>query len=104
MGSVLCWFNTTAFAKNNPTNGSPVDGTSPRNFLNQPAYRDLDLAISRTFKVSERFNLQFRGEALNVLNMVSLNAPAATVGTANFGQIGTAQTMRQIQVGLRLAF
>jgi hypothetical protein len=104
LGSAACWFNTAAFAKNNPTNGAPVDGSSPRNFLNQPGYRDVDLAIFRTFKVSERFGLQFRGEALNVFNMVSLNAPNATVGTATFGQITSAQTMRQLQLGLRLAF
>jgi len=103
-GSVACWFNTAAFTRNNPTNGAPVDGNSPRNFLNQPAYRDVDLAIFRTFKVNERFSLQFRGEALNVLNMVSLNAPGATAGTANFGQISSALTMRQLQLGLRVAF
>jgi hypothetical protein len=104
IGAAVCWFNTAAFAKNVPTNGAPVDGNSPRNFLNQPSYRDVDLAIFRTLKVNERFNLQFRGEALNAFNMVSLNAPNATVGTATFGRITSAQSMRQLQLGLRLAF
>jgi hypothetical protein len=77
--------------------------------LNQPAYRDVDLAIFRTFKVSERFSVQFRGEAINVFNMVSLNAPNATAPVnplvpGTFGAITTAQTMRQMQLGLRLAF
>lgn len=103
-GSAACWFNTGAFVQNQPTNGAPVDGNSPRNFLNQPAYRDVDLAIFRTFKVGERVNLQLRGEALNVFNMASLNAPNATAGTATFGQITSAQPMRQLQLGLRLAF
>jgi hypothetical protein len=104
VGSSACWFNTTAFVQNQPTNGAPVDGNSPRNFLNQPGYRDVDLAIFRTFKFNERFNMQFRGEALNVFNIVSLNGPNATAGTATFGQITSAQTMRQLQLGLRLAF
>ena len=104
VGAALCWFNTTAFARNTPTNGAPVDGNSARNLLNQPAYKDVDLAIFRTFKVGERVNFQVRGEAMNVFNMVNLNAPAATVGTATFGQISSAQTMRQLQLGLRLAF
>jgi Carboxypeptidase regulatory-like domain len=104
VGSAACWFNTTAFVQNQPTSGAPVDGNSPRNFLNQPGYRDVDLAIFRTFKFNERFNMQFRGEALNVFNIVSLNAPNATAGTATFGQITSAQTMRQLQLGLRLAF
>jgi hypothetical protein len=104
VGSSACWFNTAAFVRNNPANGASVDGNSPRNFLNQPSYRDVDLAISRTFRLSERFNLQFRGEALNVFNIVSLNAPAATAGTANFGQISSAQAMRQLQLGVRVGF
>jgi hypothetical protein len=109
VGAAACWFNNTAFVRNAPTNGAPVDGNSPRNFLNQPAYRDVDLAIFRTFKVSERFNMEFRGEALNVFNMVSLNAPSATAPAnsalpGNFGTITSAQTMRQLQLGLRLAF
>jgi hypothetical protein len=109
VGAAACWFNNTAFVRNTPTNGAPVAGNSPRNFLNQPGYRDVDLAISRTFKLNEKFNLQFRGEALNVFNMVSLNAPAATAPASpsapgNFGAITTAQTMRQMQLGLRLAF
>src|SRR5262249_42824209 len=98
-----------AFVRNAPTNGAPVDGNTPRNFLNQPAYRDVDLAIFRTFKVSERFNMQVRGEALNVFNMVSLNAPSSTAPVnpaqpANFGAINSAQTMRQLQLGWRVAF
>jgi hypothetical protein len=62
------------------------------------------LAIFCTFKVGERVNLQLRGEALNVFNMASLNAPNATAGKATFGQITSAQPMRQLQLGLRLAF
>jgi hypothetical protein len=109
VGAAGCWFNNTAFVRNIPTNGAPVDGNSPRNFLNQPAYRDVDLAIFRTFKVSERLNIQFRGEAINVFNLVSLNTPSATAPVnplvpGTFGPITTAQTMRQMQLGLRVAF
>jgi hypothetical protein len=110
VGSAACWFNTAAFARNPVVNGVPVDGNTPRNFINQPSYRDVDLAISRNFKVSERLNLQLRGEALNVFNIVSLNAPNATaVANVNlpgqtFGTINTALPMRQLQIGLRFAF
>ncbi len=98
------WFNTAAFARNAPVSGAPVDGNSPRNFLDAPGYKDVDLAIFRTFKVRESLNLQFRAEAMNALNMANLNTPNATAGTANFGTITSAQPTRQIQLGLRLAF
>jgi hypothetical protein len=98
------WFNTAAFARIPAVSGSPVDGNSPRNLLDAPGYKDVDLAIFRTFKVRESLKLQFRGEAMNVFNMANLNAPNATAGTANFGTITSAQATRQIQLGLRLAF
>jgi len=104
VGASQCWFNTSAFSKNPTTGPRPLDGNSPRNSLNQPAYRDVDLAIFRTFKVAENINLQFRGEALNVFNMASPNAPGATVGTATFGVISSAQPMRQLQLGARISF
>jgi hypothetical protein len=104
VGSTQCWINTAAFARNVPVNGNPVDGNSPRNFFNQPGYKDLDLAIFRTFKIRESVNLQVRGEAMNVFNMINLNAPNATVGTANFGTITSAQATRQLQLGLRATF
>jgi len=57
VGSALCWFNTSAFAKN-PTTGGAIDGDSPRNFMNQPSYRDVDLAIFLTFKYGQYFLLE----------------------------------------------
>jgi hypothetical protein len=98
------WFNTAAFSKNAVVTGNPVDGTSPRNSLDAPGYKNVDLAIFRNFPVTERFKLEFRAEASNALNIVNLNSPSATVGTATFGQITTAQSMRQLQLGLRLTF
>ena len=104
VGASQCWFNTAAFSRNPTTGTTPIDGNSPRNSLNQAAYRDVDLAIFRTFKLTERINLQFRGEALNVFNMASLNVPGATVGTPTFGVISSAQSMRQLQLGARISF
>jgi hypothetical protein len=75
--------------------------------LHGPIYKDVDLAISRDFKFRERFDLQARGDAYNVFNLVSLQNPAgngATVGSSTFGQITSAFPMRQLQVGLRLTF
>jgi hypothetical protein len=98
------WFNTAAFVQNPVVTGVATDGNSPRNFLQNPGYRDLDLAISRIFKMTERFGLEFRAEGSNAFNMVSLNAPGATVKTSTFGVITTAQPMRKLQFGLRLTF
>jgi hypothetical protein len=97
------WFNTAAFARNVLT-GSPVDGNSTRNLLDQPAFKTVDLAVFREFRIRERFGMEFRVEGTNTFNMVNMNAPNATVGNATFGQISTALAMRQLQLGLRLTF
>lgn len=102
------WFNTAAFLQNKVVTGVATDGNSPRNVLDGPGYRVVDLAISRDFNLSERFKLRFRGEATNAFNMVSLGQPGAAVpsGTtsATFGVITSAQPMRKMQFGIRLTF
>jgi hypothetical protein len=102
------WFNTAAFVQNKVVTGVATDGNSPRNFLDAPGYRDIDLAISRDFRISERFRLRFRAEGTNVFNMVSLGAPGAGVPSgatsSTFGVVRSASSMRKLQFGLRLTF
>jgi hypothetical protein len=73
--------------------------------LTAPGYKDIDAAIFRDFKFSERYTLQFRGEFTNIFNMVSLSNPSASLSNAStVGTIRTAQGMRQTQLGVRLTF
>jgi hypothetical protein len=104
------WFNTIAFCQipsTSPTcpgSGLSIDGNSSRNMLRGPTFKDVDLAISRDFVFKEHLDLQLRADAYNVFNIVSLNPPGATVGTATFGVITSASAMRQLQLGLRFTF
>lgn len=102
------WFNTAAFVQNKVVTGVATDGNSPRNLLDGPGFRVVDLAISRDFNLSERFRLRFRGEATNVFNMVNLGQPGAAVPSGatstTFGVITSANSMRKMQFGLRLTF
>jgi hypothetical protein len=103
-----CWFNTSAFVQNKVVTGVATDGNSARNFLDAPGYRDVDLAISRDFRLSERFKLRFRAEGTNAFNMVSWGTPGAAVpsgaSSTTFGVIRSAQQMRRLQFGLRLTY
>ena len=94
------WFNTAAFVAN------PIGtaGTSARNLLIGPGSRNVDMAMFRDFAIRERMKVQFRAEFTNVLNLVSLTIPNATLTSSTFGQITSASTMRQVQLGLRLTF
>jgi Carboxypeptidase regulatory-like domain/TonB dependent receptor len=100
------WFNIAAFSQNpaNLVNGIAVNGNSGRNMLRGPTFKDVDLAVSRDFVLKERFSLQFRADAYNVFNIVSLSPPGTTVGSATFGVITSANAMRQLQLGLRFSF
>ncbi|MEP7340042.1 MAG: carboxypeptidase regulatory-like domain-containing protein [Acidobacteriota bacterium] len=102
------WFNTAAFVQNKVVTGVATDGNSPRNLLDAPGYRVVDMAISRDFQLSERFKLRFRAEGNNVFNMVSLGQPGNSVPSGatstTFGVITSANAMRRLQFGLRLTF
>jgi hypothetical protein len=98
------WFNTAAFARNAAATGQPVEGNSPRNFLDGPGYKVVDLAISRDFHLHGSARLTLRGEATNAFNMVNLGQPGNSVGSATFGVIRSAGSMRKVQLGARLSF
>ena len=102
------WFNTAAFVQNKVVTGVATDGNSPRNLLDGPGYKVVDLAISRDFNLSERFKLRFRAEGTNIFNMVNLGQPGAAVPSGatstTFGVITSANPMRRMQFGLRLTF
>lgn len=98
------WFNPAAF--NGVTQAShSFDGTSPRNFIDGPGLKNVDMGIFREFRVGERKRLQFRAESTNALNLVNLSNPGTSTGsTSTLARITTARAMRQVQMGLRLSF
>ncbi len=109
------YLNPAAFVQN-PTG---TYGNVGRNALRGPGYFDLSMSLVRTFKLTERFGLEARFEAFNVLNhtnFVGAFAPAgqpagASFGTAstnfsssNYGQITGAYDPRILQFAMKLHF
>ena len=47
---------------------------------------------------------QVPGEFTNAFNLVNLGSPTATLSSSQFGQVRSANSMRQVQLGLRLTF
>jgi Carboxypeptidase regulatory-like domain len=106
--SAAQWFNTAAFVQNKVVTGVAVDGNSARNLLDGPGYRAVDLAISRGFRLPGDVRLTFRAEGTNVFNTVNLGTPGNSVPSGatstTFGVIRSANAMRRMQLGVRLAF
>ena len=95
------WFNKAAFA----APPAFTFGDAGRNSVYGPPLQTLDLALERTFALTEKLRFQFRGEAFNALNKVNLGTPNRFVNTPQFGTITMAMTPgREIQLGARLSF
>jgi hypothetical protein len=49
----------------------------------------MDMGLSRTFSITERFKLQLRGEFFNILNHVNFDESGATGNFAKLSSGGT---------------
>ncbi|HMF59620.1 MAG TPA: hypothetical protein VK595_04580, partial [Vicinamibacterales bacterium] len=98
--SVSRWFNTSAFT----TASQFTIGTSSRNPVRGPGYRNLDLAIMRRLPLPASKALEFRAEIFNLTNTPPLGAPNTTLGAAAFGTITSAGDPRVVQLALKFIF
>jgi hypothetical protein len=94
------WFNQAAFAVQ-PTG---TFGDSGRFNLYGPGSWNMDVAVSRVFKLKERFGLEVRGEAFNFFNHANWNSPTVTIGSSTFGQITSFSSPRILQFALKLTY
>ncbi len=98
--SVSRWFDTSAFA---PAPAFTI-GTSSRNPLRGPGYRNLDVAVMRRVPLSGTRALELRAEVFNVTNTPPLGAPNTQVGSAAFGTITSAGDPRVVQLAVKFLF
>jgi hypothetical protein len=107
-GTPVQYFNPTAFVV-------PVSGTYGnlgRNTLTGPGLSSLDFSLRKNTALTERLNLQFRGEIFNLFNHANFGTPntvvyssASSAPSPTAGVITTtATTSRQIQFGLKLLY
>ena len=95
------WFNPQAFA----TPAAYTFGDAGRNSVYGPPLRTLDLAVVRSFRMTERASFQFRAEAFNALNTVNLGTPNRFVNTPQFATITMPMTPgRELQMSARVSF
>jgi hypothetical protein len=80
-----------------------------------PSFWQIDLALSRTFRITERQKLQVRGEAFNFTNSFRAGVPlpsssagtpgvSLALGAPNFGQITSALDPRIVQLAMKYVF
>lgn len=70
-----------------------------------PGWANADLSLFKQFQITEKVNLELRGEAFNAFNRTNLANPNASVTSATAGRIsGILYTMRRMQFGARLSW
>jgi hypothetical protein len=94
------YFNTAAFA--HPPNFQ--FGNSPRSVLRGPGSDNVDFSAAKTFRVTEHFKSEFRGEFFNVFNFANFDIPGHTLGNSDFGIISSAKAARTVELALRVIF
>ena len=94
------WFNTAPFAK--PANG--YFGNAGVGTIRNPGVAVSNMALYKTFPITERMRLQFRAEYFNVFNHTNPNGPATGFGSASFGTITGEKEAREGQGSLKLSF
>lgn len=107
-GNTHRYFDTNAVAPA-PRNSDGVlirQGTLGRNTLIGPGMATVDLSMSKTTPIRERFKFEFRAEAFNLLNHPVYSNPNTDITAANFGQITGTQlaSERQLQGVVRVIF
>ena len=91
-------------------NAAGQTGNLPRNFLDGPWYFNWDAGLIKNIRFGERYNLQFRAEAFNVLNNVNFfvgeGSGIFNIGSTNFGKIlpGSEYSPRIMQFAFRFEF
>ena len=89
--------------------GTPAAGEIsdiPRNYFIEPSYWQPDFSFLRKFRLTERFNLDFRVDMRNAFNHPNFAAPTAVMSSSTWGRINDAVTnnARRIQFSMKLNF
>ncbi|MBI1790909.1 MAG: carboxypeptidase regulatory-like domain-containing protein [Acidobacteria bacterium] len=80
-------------------------GSGGRGILLAPGIHNWDAGIDKSFPLTERGKLEFRGEFFNLWNHTQFNQPAADSGDpVNFGRVASARAPRLVQLGVRLVW
>jgi hypothetical protein len=107
VGTKSPWFTTSSFA---PPVGATF-GNVGRNYLSGPGFFNLDAALSKSIRFTERYNLDLRLEAFGATNTPQFffasnggGAAGLTRNSSSFGQITSATGGRTLQLGAKFNF
>ena len=99
------WFNTAAFSVPAPFTYGNASRTIPN--VMGPRLINEDLALYKDFTIKERYVMDLRGEAFNLMNRPDFGNPGTNASVPTFGVISStlvAPLPRNLQVSMRFTF
>jgi hypothetical protein len=113
VGPNVSWFDPLAFRAVNEVRF----GNTGLNILRGPGLASVDANLFRSFRLREKWTLQFRAEAFNLTNTPHFNNPAATASSMTLNADGTVRSLggftvissarddaRQLRFAFRVSF
>jgi hypothetical protein len=107
------WFNPAGFVGscavaawlNAPGCQTPgTFGNSGHDVIIGPGSINWDMSVSRKFKFTERWKMEFRSEFFNIMNHANWSNPTTAMNSTTLGQVTGFGQPRLIQMGLKLYF
>ena len=101
------WFDPTANGQ--PWATKPANGTLPnqnRNSIgfNNVGFQNWNIALFKSFRITEKQFVQFRAEGFNWLNHPNWNGVDTNPTSATFGMVNGKSSERNLQLSLRYSF
>ncbi len=105
-GTATPCLDAAAFINSGADSFTTYPGFSPqrRNQYVGPHFFDFDMALFKTFQLTERVQLGIGAQAYNVFNHPNFSNPDNSLGDATFGQISSMQNMPTSPYGAGLGF
>lgn len=99
-------FNPAAFSRPIATAAAPdLYGNAGRNLLIGPAFQNVDLSLTKSFRMRRDVRMQVRAEAFNVLNRANYQVPVFLLDRSDVATYtSTANEAREFQFALKLLF
>src|SRR5215217_4434417 len=79
-------------------------GTLGKGSVRGKAITNVDFSMAKNWRFKERYGFQFRAEFFNLLNHPNFVGFDTALDSGGFGTLNTAQSSREIQLGLKFTF
>ena len=79
-------------------------GTAGRNSITGPSQFSFNAAVSRTFRLKDRLTIDWRIDAMNVLNRVTYSSINTQINSPQFGLPNRTNDMRRLRSAIRVGF